>query len=114
MISGSVTPCSCARSRACGWRAIEGGIQSSHIHLERRDEGLLRNIDLAELAHALFAFLLLLEQLALARGIAPVAFGGHVLAERAHGLARDDAAADRRLDWNLEHGRRDQLFELLD
>src|SRR5262245_50101603 len=53
---------------------------SSHIHLERGDERLLRNLDLAELAHALLALLLLLEELALARHVAAVAFGGDVLA----------------------------------
>ena len=54
---------------------------ASHIHLQCRDERLLRNVDLAELPHALFAFLLLVEQLAFARGVAAVALGGNVLAE---------------------------------
>src|SRR5467141_824610 len=85
----------------------------SHIHLQRRDERLLRDVHLAELAHALLAFLLLLEELALARHVAAVALGGHVLAEGAHGLARDDLAADGGLDRDLEHVRRDQLLELL-
>ena len=40
-------------------------------HLQRRDERLLRDFHLAELAHALLAFLLLFEQLA---------FSGHVAA----------------------------------
>src|SRR5207253_721907 len=75
----------------------------SYVHLQRRDERLLRDVDLAELAHALLAFLLLLQELALARHVAAVALGGHVLAERAHGLARDHLAADRRLDRDLEH-----------
>jgi len=34
------------------------------VHLQRGDERLLRNVHLAELAHALFAFLLLLQELA--------------------------------------------------
>jgi hypothetical protein len=42
--------------------------------------------------HALLAFLLLLEQLALARDVAAVALGEHVLAQRLDRLARDDAA----------------------
>src|SRR3954470_18092921 len=83
------------------------------VHLQRRDEGLLRDLDLAELAHALLALLLLLEQFALARNIAAVALGEHVLPERADGLAGDDAAADRGLDRDLEKVRRDQLLELL-
>src|SRR5665213_645676 len=59
---------------------------ASHIHLQCRDQRLLRNVDLAELPHALFAFLLLVEQLAFARGVAAVTFGGDVLAEGARGL----------------------------
>src|ERR1700737_3041869 len=43
-----------------------------HIHLERGDEGLLRDVDLAELAHALLALPLLVQELALARGVAAV------------------------------------------
>ena len=46
--------------------------------------------------HALFAFLLLVQQLALTRGVAAVAFCGDVLAEGAYGLARDDLAAFRK------------------
>src|SRR5579885_3655900 len=80
--------------------------------LQRREEGRLRNVDLAELAHALLALFLLLEELALAADVAAVALGGHVLAQRADRLARDDAAADRRLDGDLEQLLRDQLLEL--
>src|SRR6266511_4081155 len=83
----------------------------SHIYLQRRDERLLRDFHLAELAHALLALLLLLQELALARHVAAVAFGGDVLAQRAHGLARDDLAADRGLDRHLEHVRRTELLE---
>src|SRR5271170_945965 len=86
---------------------------ASHIHLQRGDEGLLRDVDLAELAHALLAFLLLVQQLALAGRVAAIALGGDVLAEGAHGFPGDDLAADRGLDRNLEHVRRDQLLELL-
>src|SRR3974390_626970 len=84
-----------------------------HIHLQRGDERLLRDVDLAVLAHALLAFFLLLQKLALAGGVAAVAFGGHVLAECAHGLARDHLAADRRLDRHLEHVRGNQFFQFL-
>src|ERR1700681_1673289 len=86
---------------------------TSHIHLQGGDERLLRDVDLPELAHALLAFLLLVEKFSFTRGVAAVAFGGDVLAEGAHSLARDDLAADRGLDRDLEHVRRDQLLELL-
>src|SRR4029077_7049749 len=85
---------------------------ASHVDLERRDEGFLRDVDLAELAHALLAFLLLVQELALAGHVAAIAFGGDVLAEGAHGLARDDLAADRGLDRHLEHVRGNELLEL--
>src|SRR6185369_14909274 len=84
-----------------------------HIHLQRGNERLLRDVDLPVLAHLLFAFLLLVEQFALARGVAAVALGGDVLAEGAHGLACDDLAADGGLDRYHEHVRRDQFFQLL-
>src|SRR3712207_6754947 len=85
----------------------------SRIHLQRLDERLLRDLDLAELAHALLALLLLLEELALAGDVAAVALRGHVLAQRPDGLAGDDLAADRGLDRDLEQVLRDELAQLL-
>src|SRR3954469_11930782 len=86
----------------------------SAIHLQRSNEGFLRNVDLAELPHLLLAFLLLLQKLAFARDVAAVALGGDVLAQRADGFAGDDLAADRSLDRNHEHVGRDQILHLLD
>ena len=51
------------------------------VHLEGVYEGFLRDIHLAELPHLLFPGLLLVQQLALARRVAAVAFRGHVLAQ---------------------------------
>src|SRR6266498_5299664 len=81
------------------------------LALEHRQEGLLRNLDLSDLFHALLPFLLFLEQFALARDIAAVALGGDVLAHRLHGLAGDDPAADRRLDGHLVELPRDDAPE---
>src|SRR5215472_10075151 len=78
----------------------------SAIDLQRGNKSFLRDVDLAELPHLLLAFLLLLQKFAFARDVAAVAFRGDVLAQRAHGLASDHLAADRRLDRNLEHVRR--------
>src|SRR5229473_7801219 len=50
-------------------------------HLEHGKKRFLRDLHLAHLLHALLAFLLLLEELALPRDVAPVAFGEHVLAQ---------------------------------
>src|SRR4030088_3306258 len=121
----AVTPASCTSvmKRSAGrlewpmvnsWKsacsATASTTSSSDIHLQGGDERLLRDVDLAELAHALLAFLLLAQKLALARDVAAIAFGGDVLAEGAHGLARDHLAADRGLDPNVEHGRRESLL----
>src|ERR1700754_5204611 len=89
-------------------------VTTSAIHLKRGNKSFLRDVDLAELPHLLLAFLLLLQKLALAGVVAAVAFCGDVLAQRAYGFARDHLAADRRLDRNLEHVRRDQLSPILD
>src|SRR6059036_829960 len=94
------------KGRAYGSRGL------LRIHLEDGEERLLRDLDAADPLHALLAFLLLLEQLALARDVAAVALGEDVLAHRLDRLARDDAAADRRLDRDLEHLPRDQLAHL--
>src|SRR5262245_57877771 len=83
------------------------------VHLQSGDEGLLGDVDLTELAHALLAALLLLEQLALPGDVAAIALGEHVLAERADRLARDDAPPEGGLDRDLEEVRGDQLLELL-
>src|ERR1700722_20472993 len=82
---------------------------ASAVHLQCSNKSLLRGADLAELPHLLLAFLLLLQKFAFARDVAAVAFCGDVLAQRADGLARDDLAADRRLDRNLEHVRRGEI-----
>ena len=83
------------------------------IQLEYCHEGGLGNFHLADLAHALLAGLLLLEQLALTGDVAAVAFSRHVLAHLAHGFARDDLGADGGLDGDVELLARDQLLELL-
>src|SRR5262245_5553455 len=80
---------------------------------EHREERLLRDLHRAELLHPLLAFLLLLEQLALARHVATVAFREHVLAQRLHRRPRDHLAAYRRLDRDLEHLAGDQLLHLV-
>src|ERR1700738_2124667 len=90
------------------------GASRSAIYLQRGDKRFLRDVDLAELPHLLLALLLLLQKFALARDVAAVALCGDVLAQRAHGFAGDHLAADRGLDRNLEHVRRDQFLHLLD
>ncbi len=56
---------------------------------------------------------MLFEQLALARDVAAVAFGQHILAHRLDAGARDDVAADRRLHGDVEHLPRYQFLHLV-
>src|SRR6266576_3964419 len=83
------------------------------VNLQDRQERLLWDLDRSHLLHALLSFFLLLEQLALARHVAPIALGGDVLAQRADRLAGDHFGPDRGLDHDLEQLARDQLFQLL-
>src|SRR5690625_4931366 len=82
------------------------------VHPQGGEEGGLGDFDVAELAHALLALLLPVQQLALAADVAAVALGGHVLAQRRDGLARHHLAADRRLDGDPAELARDQLLQL--
>src|SRR5205085_4227301 len=82
-------------------------------HPQRRNERFLRYAHAAILPHPLLPLLLLLQQLALARRVAAVAFRRHVLAQRRDRLARDDLAADRGLDRDLEQVARDQILQPL-
>src|SRR5690606_40081579 len=99
------------RAHPAGQRAVvgDGDARGKSRHLlllvlggrvrgERRDEGVLRDLDGPDVLHALLALLLLLEQLALAADVTAVALGEHVLAHGADGLAGDDARTDRGLD----------------
>src|SRR5439155_8913013 len=77
--------------------------RSAAVHAEDGEKRLLRDLDGSDLLHTPLSFLLFLQQLALARDVTAVTFGDDVLAQRAHGLARDDLAVDGRLDRDLEH-----------
>src|SRR5205823_14955276 len=88
--------------------------RSRFAQAEHGHERFLRDLDVADALHTLLTLALLLEQLALARDVAAVALGQHVLAHGADRLTRDDAAADGRLHRHLEQLARDELFELLD
>src|ERR1700691_4912181 len=83
------------------------------VHFKGGDKGFLRDFNLAELAHLLLALLLLVEELALARDVAAIAFGRHVLAQRLDRFARNHFAADGSLHRNLEQVPRDEVLQLL-
>src|SRR5262249_28876282 len=101
-----------ARSQPRSVEKVLPGFLVAWLGGQGRDEGLLRHVDAPDGLHPLLALLLLLQQLALARDVAAVALGQHVLAHRADVLAGDDTRADRGLDRDLELLARDQLLEL--
>src|SRR6266851_4253429 len=78
-------------------------------NLEDREERFLRNIHLADALHALLAFLLFFEELALARDVAAVALGENVFADRRDRFARNHAAADRGLNRHFKQLPRNQF-----
>ena len=81
---------------------------------ENRHEGLLRDFDVADHLHALFALFLLFEQLAFAGDVAAVTLGGNVFAQGGDVFARDDFGADRCLQRNLELMPRNQAAQFGD
>src|SRR5665811_2232959 len=58
------------------------------VDLKHGEEGLLRHLDPPDLLHPLLALFLLLQQLLLARDVAPVELRGDVLAQRLDRLAQ--------------------------
>src|SRR5690606_5216855 len=91
----------------------EGGIRSVP-RFENLDEGVLRDVDLADGLHLFLPFLLFLQQLALPRDVPAVALRGDVFAEGADALAGDDLAADGRLDRDGEKLLGDHVAQLRD
>ena len=74
------------------------------VELQHSGKGFTGQGDAAELAHLLFALLLLFQQFLLAGDIAAVALGQHVLAHGLDGLAGNDLAADGGLHRDLKQG----------
>src|ERR1700733_11402697 len=75
------------------------------------DERLLRHLDAADGLHPLLAFLLLLQQFALAGDVTAVALRQHVFADRSNVLPRNDFGPDRGLNRYLELLTRNELLE---
>src|SRR6185436_4691891 len=93
-------------------RRERGRREGASIHLQDREERLLRDVHASDALHSLLALLLLLEELALPRDVAAVALREDVLADGLDRLAAQDLPADRRLDHDLEQLARDQLLHL--
>jgi hypothetical protein len=81
------------------------------FQLEQRHEGFL-GISTLPMVFMRLAGPLLLEQLLLARDVAAVTLGQHVLALGLDGVARDDLTAHRGLERHRELLARDQFFQL--
>ena len=84
----------------------------SIIHLQRGNEGALRDFHLAELPHALLAFLLLVQKFALAGYVAAVSLRRHILGQRRDRLTRNHAPANRRLDGDFKQLAGNQILQL--
>src|SRR5271170_4940834 len=78
-------------------------------HFEDCQKSLLWNVDFADSLHALLAFFLLLQKLAFATDVSPVALGQHILTQRRDRFPGDDLGSNRRLNSDLEHLPGDQL-----
>src|SRR5438128_1782694 len=85
---------------------------TNSVRLQNFDERLLRDVHGADGLHALFALLLLFEELPLAGDVAAVAFRRHIFAHRADGFTGDDLSADRPLDCHGVKLRGDDFLEL--
>lgn len=72
------------------------------VELEDFEEGLLGYLYVADLLHALFASLLLLEELALTADVTSVALGSDVFAYLLDGFTGDDLGADGCLDGDVK------------
>ena len=83
------------------------------VKFQHGEESLLRHFHVANLLHSLLSALLLLEQFALTRHVAAIAFGRNVLAHLAHRFAGNDLGADGSLHGDLKHLARDVFLELL-
>src|SRR5579863_405228 len=92
---------------------LAGSTRESVLDAQGGDERLLGDVHAPDGLHALLAFFLALEELALAGDVPAVALGEHVLSLGLHRLPGDDAPADRGLDGDVEELAGDELAQLL-
>ena len=71
----------------------------------------MRYLYIANLAHALLAFLLFLQKLPLTADITAVTLGKHILAHGFHRFPGNDLASDGSLDGNLKQVSGDFLLK---
>src|SRR5581483_825268 len=86
----------------------------SLLRFENREEGFLRNLNLAYLFHTFLAGRLFRPQFPLPRDVAAVALRGDILADRGDGFSGDDPAADGRLDGDFKQMTVDLSPQFLD
>src|SRR5712672_2525540 len=112
----TVSPSLTKDSQLCASSRGETKAASARLlaDLQNGQKRLLRDLNLPDLLHAFLAGFLFLEQLALARDVAAVTLGEHVLAHRFDAGARDDVGADRRLHGDVEHLPWNELLHLVD
>ena len=90
------------------------GLFFAGAYSEDGQEGFLGDVYAAYPLHALLAFLLLFEELALAGDVAAIAFGEDVFAHGGDVFAGDHAAADGGLERDFEHLAGNQFSQAAD
>src|SRR5439155_1284363 len=101
----------CTYSETCN-QAQRDELGAALADFEHRQECLLGDIYATDSLHALLAFLLFFQQLTLARDVAAIAFGEHVLAHGRDGFAGDDFGSNGCLNGDFEHLPGDQFLHL--
>src|SRR5688572_1862016 len=99
-------------SFASGGRTAASAASLVVLDPQHGEKRLLGDLHRPHHLHPLLAFLLLVEELSLARDVAAVALPDHVLALGAHVLARDDLPADLGLHAHVEHRLADDTAQL--
>ena len=81
--------------------ANEGGLIPI-LNFQRSNKRTLRDVDIADAAHAFLALFLFIKQLTFTTYIATITFGGNVFAHGFHCLTRDNFAANCCLNGDRE------------
>src|SRR5438105_14126145 len=101
----------CTYSETCN-QAQRDELGAALADFEHRQECLLGDIYATDSLHALLAFLLFFQQLTLARDVAAIAFGEHVLSHGRDGFACVDFGSNRCLYVDFVNLSRYQLPHL--
>lgn len=83
------------------------------VKFQNGEEGFLRNLDRANLLHALLTFLLFFEKFALTGDVTAVTFRCNIFTDSLDCLAGNDFSSDCSLYGNIELLTRNKFFQFL-